>query len=408
MDFNEAQKLLEKEGQAHLLKYYDELSDEEKEKLIEQISRIDFSVVLEIPKDGCENERGVIEPLGALTIEEIDKGREEYERIGIEAIKAGRVGALLLAGGQGTRLGYDKPKGMFNIGEKKELYIFECIINNIMQITERAGAWIPLAIMTSDINYDDTVSFFKEHNYFGYNSDYVYFFVQDMSVTTDFNGKIYLARKDKVSFSPNGNGGWYTSFVNAGIRDAFVKHGVEWINVFAVDNVLQKIADPCFVGATIASGCVSGAKVVSKAFPEEKIGLLCTEDGRPSIVEYYEMTDDMMYQKDESGKPLFNYGVILNYLFRIDELDRIIDEPLPVHVVEKKIPYVGEGGITVKPDKPNGYKYEKLVLDLIHLMRDCLSYEVVRNKEFAPVKNLTGVDSVESARKLLAENGIEY
>ena len=145
MDFNEAQKLLEKEGQAHLLTYYDELSDEEKEKLIEQISRIDFSVVLEIPKDGCENERGVIEPLGALTIEEIDKGREEYERIGIEAIKAGRVGALLLAGGQGTRLGYDKPKGMFNIGEKKELYIFECIINNIMQTTERAGAWIPLA-----------------------------------------------------------------------------------------------------------------------------------------------------------------------------------------------------------------------------------------------------------------------
>ncbi len=408
MNLEEAKKLLEEKGQSHLLKYYDELSEDGKEKLLAQIEAIDFSVVNDLSEDAQGGERGIIEPLGALTISEIEKNRDEYESIGIKAVKAGEVGALLLAGGQGTRLGYDKPKGMFNIGESKELYIFECIINNLMQAVNKAGSWIPLAIMTSDINYDDTVSFLDEHKYFGYNRDYVYFFVQDMSVTTDFNGKIHLAQKGRISFSPNGNGGWYTPFVKAGIRDAFVKQGVKWINVFAVDNVLQKIADPCFVGATIKSGCVSGAKVVSKAFPEEKIGLLCTEDGRPSIVEYYEMTDDMMYKKDEDGRPLFNYGVILNYLFRIDELDRIIDNPLPVHIVEKKVPYIDENGNYVKPDKPNGCKYEKLVLDLIHLMKDCLSYEVVRNKEFAPIKNLTGVDSVESARKLLKENGIEY
>lgn len=408
MNLTEVKKMLEEKGQSHLLKYYDELSDGGKENLIKQIEAIDFSVICEIEKDEHEKERGIIKPLGALTIQQIEENRKEYESIGMEAIKEGKVGALLLAGGQGTRLGYDKPKGMFNIGETKELYIFECIINNLMQVVNKAGAWIPLAIMTSDINYEDTVNFLSEHNYFGYNGDYVYFFIQDMSVTTDFNGKIHLTEKGKVSFSPNGNGGWYTPFVNAGIRDEFVKHGVEWINVFAVDNVLQKIADPCFVGATVKSGCVSGAKVVSKAFPEEKIGLLCTEDGKPSIVEYYEMTDEMMYQKDENGKPLFNYGVILNYLFRIDELDRIIDNPLPIHVVEKKVPYIDENGNYTKPEKPNGYKYEKLVLDLIHLMRDCLSYEVVRDKEFAPIKNLTGVDSLESARKLLEKNGIEY
>lgn len=408
MDLKEAKELLEKKGQSHLLRYYGELSDEGKKKLIAQIEAIDFSVTNEILNDEHHNERGVIEPFGALTIEEIQKDSQEYRRIGIETIKAGKVGALLLAGGQGTRLGYDKPKGMFNIGVSKELYIFECLINNLLEAVNEAGAWIPLAIMTSDVNHDDTVNFLSKHEYFGYNADYVYFFVQDMSVTTDFNGKIHLAEKGKVSFSPNGNGGWYTPFVKAGIRDAFVEKGVEWINIFAVDNVLQKIADPCFVGATVKSGCVSGAKVVSKAFPEEKLGLLCTEDGKPSIVEYYEMTDDMMYHRDENGRLLFNYGVILNYLFRIDELDRIIDNPLPVHVVEKKVPYIDENGNLVKPDAPNGYKYELLVLDLIHLMKDCLSYEVVRNREFAPVKNLTGVDSVESARKLLGENGIEY
>ena len=276
-----------------------------------------------------------------------------------------------------------------------------------MDVVNVTGAWIPLAIMTSDINNADTIAFFEEHDYFGYNKDYVFFFIQDMAPATDRDGKIYLATKSKPVMSPNGNGGWYTSFVNAGILEEFDKFGVEWLNVFAVDNVLQRIADPCFVGATIKSGCVGGAKVVSKAFPEEKVGLLCIEDGKPSIVEYYEMTDEMMYSKDENGRPLYNYGVILNYIFRVDELNRIINEKLPIHVVEKKIPHIDENGEQVNPTEPNGFKFEMLVLDLIHLMKDCLSYEVDRRKEFAPIKNLTGVDSLESARELLAENGVE-
>ena len=276
-----------------------------------------------------------------------------------------------------------------------------------MDVVNASGAWVPIAIMTSDINNDDTVAFFKEHNYFGYNEDYVFFFIQDMAPATDYKGKVYLEEKYKPAMSPNGNGGWFTSFVNAGLLSEFEKLGVEWMNVFAVDNVLQRIADPCFVGATIDSGCVSGAKVVSKAAPDEKVGLLCTEDGRPSIVEYYEMTDEMMYSTDENGERLYNYGVILNYLFSVKELIRIMEDNLPIHVVEKKIPYINDEGEKVKPTEPNGYKFELLVLDLIHLMKDCLSYEVDRNKEFAPVKNLTGIDSVESERKLLGENGVE-
>jgi UDP-N-acetylglucosamine/UDP-N-acetylgalactosamine diphosphorylase len=275
-----------------------------------------------------------------------------------------------------------------------------------MEVVNKADSWIPLAVMTSDINHDDTVAFFKEHDYFGYNSEYVFFFVQDMAPATDMNGKVYLADKSRPAMSPNGNGGWYTSFVNAGLREKFAGLNVEWLNVFAVDNVLQRIADPCFVGAVIESGCVGGAKVVSKAYPEEKVGVLCLEDGKPSIVEYYEMTDELMYSKNDKGEPLYNFGVILNYLFRIDELNRIMNDRLPVHAAKKKIPHLDENGNNVKPEEPNGYKFEMLVLDLIHLLKDCLSYEVDREKEFAPIKNLTGIDSLESARELLKKNGV--
>ena len=407
MNYEEIKALLEEKGQLQLLKYYDELSENEKSELLKSIELIDLSLPEILSNPELSNKRGVIEPLDAVTLGDIEKNRDEYEKIGIEALKQEKVGAILLAGGQGTRLGYDKPKGTFNVGINKDLYIFQCLINNMMDVVNVTGAWIPLAIMTSDINNADTIAFFEEHDYFGYNKDYVFFFIQDMAPATDRDGKIYLATKSKPVMSPNGNGGWYTSFVNAGLLEEFDKFGVEWLNVFAVDNVLQRIADPCFVGATIKSGCVGGAKVVSKAFPEEKVGLLCIEDGKPSIVEYYEMTDEMMYSKDENGRPLYNYGVILNYIFRVDELNRIINEKLPIHVVEKKIPHIDENGEQVNPTEPNGFKFEMLVLDLIHLMKDCLSYEVDRRKEFAPIKNLTGVDSLESARELLAENGVE-
>ena len=184
--------------------------------------------------------------------------------------------------------------------------------------------------------------------------------------------------------------------------------GVEWLNVFSVDNVLQKIADPIFVGAVLKHQCVSGSKVVAKADPYEKVGVLCLEDGKPSIVEYYEMTEEMIHLRDKQGKLLYNYGVILNYLFSVEALEKIVNENLPTHIVEKKIPYMDETGNVVKPEKPNGYKFETLVLDMIHRMDNCLSFEVEREKEFAPIKNATGVDSLESARVLMKKNGIEF
>ena len=172
------------------------------------------------------------------------------------------------------------------------------------------------------------------------------------------------------------------------------------------ERVLQRIADPCFIGATIQKECVVGAKVVKKNAPDEKVGVICLEDGRPSIVEYYELTEELMTAKDANGDPAYYFGVILNYLFNVEELELIWKKNLPLHIVEKKIPYLNEAGELVKPEEPNGYKFESLILDMIHQMSSCLPFDVAREREFAPIKNKTGIDSVESARALLQQNGV--
>ena len=383
MNFENAKNKLKEYAQEHILDYYDELNDSQKEALLKQIDETDFSVTSKVINGKAEDKRGVITPIKAMTLTEINASKEHFKSLGIEAIR------------------------MYDIGITKPVYIFQRIIRNLLDVVDEAGVWIHLFIMTSDKNHEATTSFFKEQNYFTYNPDYIHFFKQDMAPAATYEGKVYMEAKDKIATSPNGNGGWFSSMQNAGIVDIIHKENIEWINVFAVDNVLQRIADPCFIGATIDQKCTVGAKVVRKADPDEKVGVMCLEDGRPSIVEYYEQTEELRNTKDENGDPAYNFGVILNYLFHEPELEEICNNELPLHIVEKKIPYMNENGEFIKPESPNGYKFETLILDMIHMLDTCLPFEVERNKEFAPIKNKTGVDSIESARKLLKENGIE-
>ena len=236
-------------------------------RLEEQLNHMDWSYLNML--DQREVKRGEFAPLGAMELPEIEGKKAEFKETGLAAIKNCKVGAILLAGGQGTRLGFDKAKGMYNIGVNKELYIFEQLIRNLQKVTDEAGAFVPLYIMTSDKNDADTRAFFKEHNFFGYNPDFVKFFVQEMVPAVDFEGNVLIEAEDSLAMSPNGNGGWFSSLLRAGLGEDLKAKGVEWLNVFAVDNVLQQIADPVFVGATIQSGCVSGAKVVRKCDPYE-------------------------------------------------------------------------------------------------------------------------------------------
>lgn len=400
-------KIWEDEKQIYIRAAMETNTPEENEALKAQLATVDWSVLEHIRRRETVNERGVFAPLEAVEVSEIETRREEFKEMGLNAIRAGKVGAVLLAGGQGTRLGLDRPKGTMNIGVDRELFLFEQLIRNLTDVTDEAGTYVSLYVMTSNINHDDTENFFKEHGFFGYPEEYVKFFVQEMNPACDYEGRVYMESNTKAAMSPNGNGGWFGSMVRAGLLGDIRSRGVEWLNVFAVDNCLQRIADPLFVGATIAYGCESGAKVVRKAAPDERVGVLCTEDGKPSIAEYYEMTGEMATARKENGDLLYGFGVILNYLFSEKKLEEIADAHMPVHVVEKKIPYRGTDGSIVTPETPNGYKFETLVLDMVHMMKDCVPYEVVREREFAPIKNLHGVDSLDSARELMKGCGIE-
>lgn len=407
MNYQQALEKLEQYNQGHLLKYYGELDAGRQKELLSQIEETDFSPIESLKHRENRAERGKIAPIASMETDEIEENKPHFEGLGLSAIRQQKVGAVLLAGGMGTRLGSDEPKGVYNIGLTKDLYIFECLINNLMEVVNKAGEWVPLFIMTSDKNHERTVGFFEEHHFFGYKEDMVWFFKQEMAPAVDFEGKVLLETKSRISTSPNGNGGWFVSLARNGLVNKIHEIGIEWLNIFAVDNVLQKIADPVFIGASIDRAVEVGAKVVRKASPDEKVGVMCLEDGRPSIVEYYELTEQMRDERNEKGEYAYNFGVILNYLFSVSALERIMSCKLGLHIVEKKIDCLDGGGNEIKPLTPNGYKFEQLVLDMIHELKSCLPFEVVREKEFAPIKNAAGVDSVETARELLKKNGIE-
>jgi len=407
MDYREAYQKLEEHEQLHVLQYYEELEVEKQRELLEQIRLTDFEVLKKGARPDEEKKEKQITPIRAMQLDEIEQRKGIFRQTGLEAIRAGKVAAVLLAGGMGTRLGSDGPKGVYDIGLTRPIYIFECLISNLLDVVREADRWIYLFVMTSEKNHMETVTFLQEHEYFGYRPDHVVFFQQQMAPASDYDGKVYMEEKGRIATSPNGNGGWFSSMERHGILDLIHREGIEWLNVFAVDNVLQRIADPEFVGAVLEEKVACGAKVIRKNARDEKVGVMCLNHGRPSIVEYYELSEEMMDAVDVEGEPLYNFGVILNYLFREEDLERIVSQELPLHRVEKKIPYLNEKGVLIKPEAPNGYKYESLVLDMIEMLQDCLPYEVVREKEFAPIKNKTGVDSVDSARELLKQNGIE-
>ncbi len=402
MNYERAKAYLSKRGQQHLLDYYDELSATDKETLLNDIENTNFSVLVHVGQK--PKKLGKITPVNAVTSSDIKRRYSQFESVGLDFLSEGKVAAVLLAGGQGSRLGFKGPKGMFNIGVNRFLSIFEQQMNNIAEVNAKTGRHFHLFIMTSRANNDETIKFFKENDYFGYPRDRIHFYIQDVAPTCDYSGKVFLDEKHRVSLAPNGNGGWYSSLVNSGLARIMERDGIEWLNVYSVDNVLQRICDPAFIGATIIKRCGCGAKVVKKVCADEKVGVLCNEDGKPAIMEYYEMPEDLK-NKTKKGELVYCYGVTLNYLFNVHELNSTLSGRLPYHVADKAIPHI-ENGVRVTPEKPCGYKLETLVVDMVKMMGSCLAYEVERDREFAPVKNATGTDSVETARALLEQNGV--
>lgn len=405
MNYLEALAKLGANHQEHLLRYYSELSSTEKDALLYQIEQFDFSEIENLRSHKYKMNISDLQIIETLTVDDTKK-RAICTEIGKKALAKGKMGIVILSGGQGSRLGFQHAKGMYNIGIKKTITIFEMHIRRLLHFKEETGVLLHCFIMTSSHNNKEIEQFFEKNNYFGYDKNYIHFYIQGNNITVDRNWNPMLSDKSTICYSPNGNGCWYMDLVKAGYRELLETSGIEWLNVVSVDNVLQNFVDPTFLGAVLYASAGCGAKVVSKICADEKIGVICINGGHPDVLEYYEIPDDVKGAVDATGQLLYRYGVILNYIFHVAELDCINYSELPVHIVKKKVAYVDDNGTFVKPDEENAWKFEYLLTDLIAHTSSCVAFEVERDKEFAPIKNLTGIDSVESARRLLQKNNI--
>ncbi len=389
--------------QAHLFKHCEALVGRQKQMFREQLNQIDIAKINQLYDSLCTGNTTVnphqsIAPIlpHNPTAEQV----ESYKKIGNKALKGGKVAALLLAGGQGSRLGHDGPKGTYDIGVSGGKSLFELHANYLKRQNNTIGHTMTWLIMTSVINHAATVRFFDENNYFGYPKDKITFFEQGMIEAVDFDGKIIIESETKISRSPDGNGGCFRALKENKIIDKLIADGCEWLFIFNVDNAIVNIADPLFIGFTIDAQCACSAKVVEKTMPSEKVGIPCMADGRPTIVEYSEMSSDMIEARDDSGKLLYRGGNIGNYCISLAELKRYLAQPLNYHLATKKIAYLDDNGQTVKPSAPNGYKFELFIFDIFPAFSDMAVLQVVRELEFAPVKNATGNDSPETAKQL--------
>lgn len=405
-----ARELAAAHGQEHLLRFAGELPEPEREALAEEILALDFPKVAGLFRNLVEAEvgengpGGEVEPLRAKAWEDYPiPERAAMANQGMRALRDGKVAAFLVAGGQGTRLGHDGPKGVFDIGLPSRKSLFQLQAERLLRLSRQAGKTIPWYVMTSEENHAETTGFFKDRRNFGLPERDIFFFKQGRLPVVDSAGKILLASKGRISQGPNGNGGCFLALKESGALEDMRRRGVEWVFFYSVDNALVKVCDPHFVGYAIGSGLPAASKAVVKAGPDEKVGVLCTRGGRPSVVEYSEMTPDMLDARTPDGRLRFESANIAIHLFTREFLEAGAGAALPYHVARKKIAHVGASGDTVTPTSPNAWKFELFMFDLFPLAEGMGGLLVRREEEFAPVKNRDGVDSPATARSLVLD-----
>ena len=343
-----------------------------------------------------------------------ESDKKEWNTTGLNLIASGKVAVLLLAGGQGSRLGYDHPKGMYSLGLLSKKSLFEIQANRILSVQRLAKAQFPGAspkaagelvdwyIMTSDATDDETRAFFAEKEFFGIPQSKVHFFRQGMLPALNSKGEMLLERPDKIALSPNGNAGVYQGLVKSGALDEMKAAGVEIIYQYGVDNVLAQVCDPTFIGFVYKSGADCASKGVAKAYPDERVGSFCMRDGKYGVVEYTEISDEARHMVDpETGKLSFGASHICVNAFSLDFLLRCALSPLPFHLAHKKVPYVGAEGKIVEPEEPNAYKAEMFIFDMFAYADKMVILLAQRAQEFSPLKNPPGskTDCPETSRR---------
>lgn len=402
-----AEEVLKKYNQEHLLSQYNKLDDEGKTKLLDEILTLDFGQIEELYKrvnKKVDFNNSKIEPIEYMDKSKMTKEElNHYEKIGLKAIREGKLAAVTMAGGQGTRLGHNGPKGTFDIGLDSHKPIFEILCDTLKSAKEKYGVYVAWYIMTSNENNDATVDFFKANDYFGYPKDKITFFKQGELPMIDTEGKVLLDENGLIKKAADGHGGIFLSMKRNGIIYDMRTRGIEWAFIGGVDNVLVNMVDPVFLGLAIENKVLAAGKSVVKAGPHEKVGVFCKRDGKPSVVEYSEISTQMAEETNEKGELKYGESHILCNLFNIDAIEEISKNELPYHSAFKKAKYLDKDGKLVVGDKPNAYKFEAFLFDAFESLDDMKILRVKREEEFAPVKNAEGVDSPETARKLYNE-----
>lgn len=395
MNYAEAEKMLKNCGQAHVLAYWKKLGKKEREALLAQIATIDAEslercrAALEKGAEVPDSSKGVAPKVAELRGSALKRAIAAGEK----ELRAGRVAALLVAGGQGSRLGFDGPKGCYPIGPITGEPLFYFHARKILARSIRYGAAIPFYVMTSEMNNAATVQCFEENDYFGLNPDDVFFFTQGMWPGMTKDGKIILDAPGHIFMSPDGHGGLLAALKRSGALADMKKRGIKSVFFFQVDNPLVEIADPAFVGHHVLEKSEYSLKLCAKRDPYEKVGMPMRFGKTFRMVEYTEMTDEQCNRRAKNGKLYFLYGSPAIHVFDRAFLEREASKAMPLHLAFKKIPMVGEDGRIVKPSEPNGYKFEKFIFDILPNARRAAFVAFDQKDEFSPVKNAEGGDS---------------
>jgi UDP-N-acetylglucosamine/UDP-N-acetylgalactosamine diphosphorylase len=404
------QKQLQSIGQTNALRFFDSLPESGRQKLLGQLQSLDLKSIAELIETQVKQKAPVsipqqIEPVKAYPHEPTAELRQLYhdaEARGRELLRQGKIGAFLVAGGQGTRLGYDGPKGEYPVTPIKNKPLFQVFAEQLLAHSRDAGTPIAWYVMTSKTNDAPTRAFFQKNNHFGYDPKNVFFFVQGMMPAFSFSGEMLLDQKDSLALSADGHGGSLRALGKSGALADMRKRGVEHLSYFQVDNPLVHCIDPMFLGLHDLTGSEMSSKTIPKASALEKVGNFVFADGKVQVIEYSDLPETLALQTNADGSLRFNAGSIAIHALRVSFIERLNSGgrlKLPWHRAEKKVPYVDATGNTIKPDKPNAVKLEQFVFDAIPLAENAIVFTTERAEEFSPVKNAEGVDSPATCRR---------
>jgi UDP-N-acetylglucosamine/UDP-N-acetylgalactosamine diphosphorylase len=397
-------------GQSRVLRFFDSLPEDGKRKLTSQLQALDLGSVAELVETHVKEKGHLplpqhIEPVKAYPREPGAEHRQLYheaELRGRELLKQGKIGAFLVAGGQGTRLGYDGPKGEFPVTPIKQKPLFEVFAEQLLAHSRDAGVPIAWYVMTSDINDAATRDFFKKHGHFGYEPANIFFFEQGMMPAFSMSGEMLLADRDSLALSPDGHGGSLRALDKSGALADMRRRGIEHLSYFQVDNPIVHCIDPLFLGLHDLTGSEMSSKTIPKASALEKVGNFVVADGVVQVIEYSDLPESLALQTNSDGSLRFNAGSIAIHALRVSFVDRLNHGgrlKLPWHRAEKKVAFVDDVGKVIKPDKPNAVKLEQFVFDAIPLAKNAIVYTTDRAEEFSPVKNAEGIDSPATCRR---------